>query len=376
MKIALVEPFFSGSHKTWATDLQRFSQHEVALFTMPGRHWKWRMHGGAIHLAEQYLQSNFKADLFLVSDMLDVTTFLSLIRHQHPNPPLALYFHENQLSYPWSPNDQDVSLKRDHHYAFINYSSALAADYLLFNSSFHQTIFLNDLYAFLQQYPDFRDTHRIEQLRNKSQTLPLALNLRSLSQQGQRRQDGPPLIVWNHRWEYDKGPDDFFQLLFRLKSDGHDFEVAILGEQYQQQPPIFEKAKKELANQIVHYGFAKNRAEYISWLWQSDISLVTCQQDFFGISVVEAIYCQCFPILPKRLAYPAHIPAEFQGYHLYRDLEEAYRMLVNAVDKIDRIRSSSGYQNFVAHYDWSILASQYDKCFSDLLGEKRPYANH
>ena len=30
-----------------------------------------------------------------------------------------------------------------------------------------------------------------------------------------------PLILWNHRWEYDKNPEPFFQSLFRLKDEEH-----------------------------------------------------------------------------------------------------------------------------------------------------------
>jgi len=29
-----------------------------------------------------------------------------------------------------------------------------------------------------------------------------------------RKKSQPPLILWNHRWEYDKNPTDFFAELF------------------------------------------------------------------------------------------------------------------------------------------------------------------
>lgn len=34
------------------------------------------------------------------------------------------------------------------------------------------------------------------------------------------------------------------------------------------------------------------------WLWQSDVLLVTSQQEYFGVSVVEAMHCGCYPLLP------------------------------------------------------------------------------
>ena len=116
------------------------------------------------------------------------------------------------------------------------------------------------------------------------------------------RSDQPPLILWNHRWEYDKNPEEFFRALFALQEQGIEFELAVLGESYKKHPPIFSEAKTRLAEQIVHWGYAESFAEYAKWLWRADILPVTSIHDFFGISVVEAIYCGCTPLLPKRLA--------------------------------------------------------------------------
>ena len=72
MKILIIEPYFEGSHKSWSLELQKFSSHTIELLTLPGRHWKWRMHGGAVTLAQKYNDLNFKTDLILTSDMLNL----------------------------------------------------------------------------------------------------------------------------------------------------------------------------------------------------------------------------------------------------------------------------------------------------------------
>ena len=36
----------------------------------------------------------------------------------------------------------------------------------------------------------------------------------------------------------------------------------------------------------------------------SDILPITSNQDFFGGSIIEAMYCETTPLLPKRLTYP------------------------------------------------------------------------
>jgi glycosyltransferase involved in cell wall biosynthesis len=40
---------------------------------------------------------------------------------------------------------------------------------------------------------------------------------------------GPLRIVWNHRWEWDKGPDQLFNALYNLKDAGLDFRLSVLG---------------------------------------------------------------------------------------------------------------------------------------------------
>ena len=55
MNILLVEPYYTGSHKSWAQGYQSFSNHNVQIISLPGQFWKWRMHGGAITLAKQFM---------------------------------------------------------------------------------------------------------------------------------------------------------------------------------------------------------------------------------------------------------------------------------------------------------------------------------
>ena len=129
------------------------------------------MHGGAVTLARQFLESDLAPDLILATDMLDLTTFLTLTRQRTADTLTAIYFHENQLTYPWSPTDRDIAQKRDKHYGFINYISALAADSVLFNSHYHQESFLAALPKLLKHFPDYNELNTVERIREKSQRL-------------------------------------------------------------------------------------------------------------------------------------------------------------------------------------------------------------
>lgn len=367
MKICLVEPFHAGSHAAWAEEYARCSRHEVELLTLSGRHWKWRMHGGAVTLARQFMASGCEPDLLLASDMLDLTTFLALTRKKTSGLPTALYFHENQLTYPWSPTDADPVQQRDAHYAFINYTSALAADAVLFNSRYHFETFAEQLPAFLKSFPDQNELESLAHLRAKSAVLPLGLDLQRLDNlRPKTPKDAaePPLILWNHRWEYDKGPEEFFAALYRLQEEGLAFEVAVLGESYRQVPPVFAEARQRLGERIVQFGYAKDFADYARWLWRADILPVTSSHDFFGASVVQAIYCHCTPLLPRRLAYPEHLPAALQGRFLYEGFDDLLGRLRELLK--NPFRETGELSAHVARYDWGELTGRYDELFATL----------
>jgi glycosyltransferase involved in cell wall biosynthesis len=366
VRITLVEPYFTGSHAAWAREYAAHSSHEVELLTLPGRNWKWRMHGGAVTLASRFLERKRGTDLILATDMLDLTTFLALTRGVTGQCKSAVYFHENQLTYPWSPDDPDTGEQRDLHYAFINYVTSLAADAVLFNSSYHRESFLGALPAFLNKFPDATEAASVGQIAAKSRVLPLGLDLRKLDRHRAPRgaASAAPLLLWNHRWEFDKAPDAFFQALYQLADEGIDFRVAVLGESFGRAPAVFRQARERLGERVVHWGYVKDFAQYAGWLWQADILPVTSRQEFFGASVVQAIYCGCAALLPDRLSYPEHVPPEARDAVLYGEEDPLVDRLRKA---IVGTKEATSLESFVARYDWQRLAPVYDGFFSGLV---------
>jgi glycosyltransferase involved in cell wall biosynthesis len=366
LKIVLLEPFFAGSHAQWATQLKGYSSHQVDILSLPGRYWKWRMHGAAVTLAQQFLALPYQPDLILATDMLDLTTFLALTRPKTGNIPIVLYFHENQLTYPWSPTDPDPGLKRNNQYGFINYTSALSADAVCFNSDYHYHSFLNSLSPFLKQFPDHHNLSTIDQIQSKSSVLPLGLDLQNLNLNLRNKPTGPAVLLWNHRWEYDKNPLLFFKILERLQQSGVAFKLIVLGKSYAKQPAVFSTVEAQFSDELIHFGYAKDLDTYRQLLWQADILPVSSNQDFFGISVVEAIFCNCFPILPNRLAYPAHIPESRHPDHLYDSEESFFQQLKTAIHQVDQLRDRN-IRSYVDRYDWKNMISVYDAKFEALI---------
>lgn len=359
--ILFVEPFFSGSHASWIKQYQRYSSHIIEILSMKGQFWKWRMYGGAVTLANEFLNSNFNPDIVLATDMLDLSTFLSLVRKKlNPSVPVAVYFHENQLAYPWQTDGKDKQLERDIHYGFKNYTTALTADYVFFNSHYNMTSFYNALETLLRKMPDYKHTGMVEGLYKKSQVLPIGMNLKTIDTGDTSiYKEDLPLILWNHRWEFDKNPDDFFKALFVLQDEGLEFKIALLGETYENAPDIFKEALKRFDKDIVKTGYLTNH-EYASWLLASDIIPVTSNHDFFGISIMEAVYSGCYPILPKRLTYPDLYHLQENPELFYDSFDELVDKLRFAITHINEIRQKS-YKELASPYDWSELVKHYDK---------------
>ena len=158
----------------------------------------------------------------------------------------------------------------------------------------------------------------------------------------------------------DKNPESFFRVLKMVQEEGSDFGLVILGENFSKSPTVFEKIKKELSNHIVQWGYANSFKEYAEWLWKSDIMPVTSNQEFFGASVMEAIYCDTWPILPNRLTYPELIPSEWHHSHIYKDEEDLFNKIKWAMDNIEKIKKSK-IARIAKKYDWNEMAKIYDQ---------------
>ena len=362
MNLCLVEPYHTGSHQAWADGYQAHSRHEVRLLALPGRFWKWRMQGGAITLARQARSLDPLPDLILASDMLNLPVFLALSDDRITSVPVALYFHENQITYPLQPGE-----KRDLHYGFINVVSALRADALFFNSAYHQETFFDELPRLLKHFPDYNELWVVDALPAKAQVLPLGLDLaRFDAHRPERPNRGRPVLLWNHRWEYDKDPETFFRAVYTLADEGLDFGIMLLGESFRNQPGEFLEARQRLSGRIVHFGYAEDAADYGRLLWQADVVVSTARHEFFGAAIVEACYCGCFPILPRRLSYPELIPAVQHGACLYEDFDGLLARLRHAILHVGEIRTFS-LQPHMARFDWQQMAPRYDQLLEEMV---------
>lgn len=378
MKITLLSPYHGGSHAAWAVGYQQHSQHEVSLLTLPDRFWKWRMHGSAVTLARRFRERKYKPDVILATDMLDVTTFLALTRDLTANIPLVLYMHENQLTYPLPEDGTSGPMRRqlgerDYHYAFINYASMLAADAVWFNSQFHLDSWFTAVPNFLKHFPEYNELGTVDGLRQKSRVLPVGVDFEKLSMdngQWSMVNEQLPLILWNQRWEYDKNPEAFFAALGAVVAAGIPFRLALCGQQYGKRPSAFDAALTQFADQIIHVGHA-DFGMYRRLLWQADVVISTSHHEFFGISILEAIYCHTFPLLPHRLSYPELIPPTYHADCLYHTQDELVKRLIWALTHAEEARNlARELSTAVTPFGWTAVAPFYDNALEQAVPGK------
>ena len=361
LNFLFLEPFFGGSHQDFAEGLIAHSRHRIDLQTLPARFWKWRMRGAALYFINQ-LPSLEKYDGLITTDLMSLSDFKALSKGIWP--PALVYFHENQLTYPLAPGEH-----MDYQFGFTDITTALAAERVLFNSRTHCDAFFSRLPGFLKMMPEFRPKWVVDQIRQKSDVMYPGCRFpaRAVSDNDLTRKS-PPLIIWNHRWEFDKNPDAFFHALDAALESGAEFRLALLGENSQTIPKAFIGARDRYGGRIIHYGYVESREEYIKWLERGSIVISTAQQENFGIAVVEAIRYGCVPLLPARLVYPEIIPDEFHSRVLYKDSQDLVEKLLELITQysgFERLRRKLSAA--MSQFAWENLIDRYDEELAKLV---------
>ncbi len=354
LRFLFLEPFFGGSHGDFAQGLTQHSRHDIELVTMPDRFWKWRMRGAALYWSER-IKNPEQYDGLIVSSLISLAELAALWGSRCP--PALVYFHENQLTYPAAPDQ-----RADHQPGFTNISSALTAKRVLFNSRAHLKAFLGALPDFIRIMPDFRPRWVPRAIADRCAVVYPGCHFPHAPADIKPHGDGPPLIIWNHRWEHDKNPESFFKALFQMRLRGIDFQVALLGEKYTRIPEVFKSAPQQLGRHMVQYGRVESHRQYYKWLKRGSVAISTANQENFGIAVVEAIYHGCLPLLPNRLSYPEILPKKFHSDFLYGDQEELEQKLVDLLTRSHRHQAKRlALSSAMQKYSWEKVIEVYDE---------------
>jgi glycosyltransferase involved in cell wall biosynthesis len=353
MRVLYLESFYGGSHRNVADNIVTHSNHEVELHTLPARFWKWRTRGAALELARQ-VKNPGSYDLLLCTGIMSIADLRAIWRER--TPPVLLYAHETQLSYP-APDGN----RPDAHFGMTDIVNMIAADHVAFNSETHRNRFLSELPAFLRGFPDFRPMWVVDHITARSSVCHPGIAIGPVTQEKPTEETSEaPIIIWNHRWEFDKNPEGFFRALDAVRESAIPFRVAVLGENFKMKPEVFTEARPKLAGQIVAWGYEPSREKYLTMLSRGSVVVSTAIQENFGISVLEAVACGCYPLLPNRLSYPEIVPEGFHELCLYEGQED----LVSRLCRVLTTRELPERTDLQAHarsFAWERRIADFDR---------------
>lgn len=385
MRVFYFEPENRAYRKSFLDGLRQHSRHEVVAFTLPEGRTPHARRSALLPFLEQLsgmkagqaaplpaegesISAADRVDALITTDAQSLCDLYALGRQWLSALPSALFFHERSFHIKPSQRPSDLQAGLNLLY------SMLAADRLFFSSSQHQHACLDSLPALIQPIPQFRGKGRILQsLSDKSRILRPGIALRELDRWRHELKYNSPTILWNLRWESSKRPDEFFRILYQLADAGLDFGVVICGARPEADgdggrpmtEPVFDEARHRLGDRVFHFGYVGSRAEYANLLWMSDIVVSTAEVDYYPTAIIEAVFCECFPLLPNRLEYPKIIPVAQQSRFLYDTpaqlLEKLKYLLLDPLE----IRSAHLRTDMLA-YDWEKVIAEYDRALVEL----------
>nr|XP_041573178.1 glycosyltransferase-like domain-containing protein 1 isoform X4 [Taeniopygia guttata] len=367
MSVLLIEPFYGGSHKQLMDLLQEELQEDCVLCTLPAKKWHWKARTSALYFMQTVpISSNYR--ILFASSVLNLAE-LAALRPDLGKLKKVLYFHENQLAYPVQKCQE-----RDFQYGYNQILSWFMPEHKLARLKKVMGVKRNGD-AYQEGLPGQQESRAVMKTSDahpesglcepqpglcttQHEGLPcppavpvqaeapestnpcqgedkqrLTFNLSNILS-GLDYQQRPLHIAWPHRWEHDKDPETFFKVLMKLKEQDLPFHVSVLGETFSEIPDIFSEAREVLGSSVLHWGYLPSKDDYFRALCTADVVISTAKHEFFGVAMMEAVHCGCYPLCPKALVYPEIFPAEY----LYSTPEQLFKRLQNFCKRPDIVR--------------------------------------
>lgn len=357
MKVLLLSAYHADSHRLWLMGLMKhLPAIDWTVLSLPPRYFSWRIRGNSLSwalLEKATLEADY--DVCVATSMTDLSALRGLVP-KLARLPTAVYFHENQFAYPGSEQQREGVEPQ-----ILNLYTALAADKLLFNSDYNRDSFLAGSDHLLSRLPDFVPRAEVAARFLGAEVLPVGIDI----------QDTLPRLVserlsvlWNHRWEYDKGPDRLLALVKECDHHGLKLDFYIAGQQFRQQPEAFTAIQTILLDsaslELKQWGFVADPEDYQSLMATCDVVLSTAIHDFQGLSVLQAVAAGCTPLVPDRLCYPQWFASQYHYVDGGEDIALEANSAATGLARLQTQKASAGLSSLdVSDLSWTRLAPRY-----------------
>jgi glycosyltransferase involved in cell wall biosynthesis len=349
MRVLILSAYDAVSHKQLNSGLMSNVDADFTLLGLPPRFFAWRTKGNSLSFAFENREELTRGyDLIFATSLTDITSLRGFVP-ELAHTPLIVYFHENQFDYPENRSEYGTVETK-----ITSIYNALAADTVVFNTEYNRQSFLKGASALLKKMPDHVPAGLVDMIKAKSRVISVPVYPVKKGVDT----DGKPVILWNHRWEYDKAPERFLAVLRSLKRRGADFRLNLAGQTFRNTPESYGEIMKEFADHIDHEGYAPTRESYEDVVASSNVIISTSLHDFQGLSVIEASDAGCIPVLPQRVAYTEI----FDKKYLYACSDDIYEEAEHCAELIlNRPQEKCDMSRFY----WENLKGEYQSLFEN-----------
>jgi glycosyltransferase involved in cell wall biosynthesis len=387
-KILLLSAYDAASHKLWRQRLtELLPQFQWIHLSLPPRNFAWKIRGNSLLWAQSerdLLEQHY--DLLLATSMVDLASLRGFVPSLGSIPTIV-YFHENQFEYPIDNERKESRAIDNIEPKLVPIYSALCANKILFNSNFNRDSFLEGVRKLFKKLPDKIPEAAYKALQ-KSEVLAVPIGQKKIFDFAAKHQQEKAnkvssnqlnrdqlQVVWNHRWEYDKGPDLLLEVLRILVKRQLPIVLQLAGEKFRHSPLEFEeicnlisKQASYTKSQSIQCGYIEGQSTYYTLLCSVDVVLSTALHDFQGLAIQEACLAGCTPLVPDDLAYPEYFCTAFR----YQRCEQNTQSAANIVARLLNWQKLKSMGTILPKAELSELADQklsenYQKIFLPLI---------